>query len=444
MGILQTIYNKILIWRLVLKTLIKISLISYLILSFSGCTPGNLGTPSKPKIDENLPSVDAQSIKTISDITAIALEWQGVQDNKIQGYHIYRSNLQEESQKLLRVKTLDTRYTSHYTDEDLQPNSKYLYAISTVGPNGTESIASQTVMAQTLPTFEGVSFIAAVSDLPRQIKIVWRPHTNLGVNSYEVQKSSLTDTKWKNEKTIKGRLNAEYIDTGLKDNQEFKYRVIAKRFDGLESQPSSIVQAKTKPLPSGITNFVATKDLPRKIELTWEPSKSEDVKYYKIYRGLFSDSLFKEIAQVASTNNLFTDIVNEDGKVHYYKITAIDKDGLESSKDISPIMGSTLSKPAKPIITLALIEGNKAILNWTAGDDRTVSYNIIKKIKEGTFSSSETLIPNIQDVRFEDEDVVRGVEYSYSLQAIDANGIASEKTSATQIVLPKLDPVEAK
>jgi len=117
----------------------------------------------------------------------------------------------------------------------------------------------------------------------------------------------------------------------------------------------------------------------------------------------------------------------------------VDKDGLESDiKQITPTMGSTLEQPRIPQITLSQIQGNKVILNWVSTDDRAVVYNIYKTTKESFVSSKEKLIPNIQGLRFEDPDVVRGVEYNYALQAVDAYGLVSGKTKEVSIKLPKL------
>ena len=100
---------------------------------------------------------------------------------------------------------------------------------------------------------------------------------------------------------------------------------------------------------------------------------------------------------------------------------------LESSKKTPAVMGSTLGKPKKPIVTLALIEGNKTVLNWIAGDKRAVSYNIIKSTKEDFFNKSEKLIPNIRGLRFEDQDIVRGIAYEYSLEAVDEKWFSIKK-----------------
>jgi hypothetical protein len=74
-----------------------------------------------------------------------------------------------------------------------------------------------------------------------------------------------------------------------------------------------------------------------------------------------------------------------------------------------------------------------------SGDNRATSYNIIKTIRNGYFSSKKIVIPNIQGLKFEDKDILRGVTYEYSIEAIDTFGLKSEKTSATSITLPKLE-----
>ncbi len=134
----------------------------------------------------------------------------------------------------------------------------------------------------------------------------------------------------------------------------------------------------------------------------------------------------------------YEDFINEDGKIFFYKITATDKDGLESSLNVNAVMGSTLNKVNKPIMTLAQIQGEKAILNWQSADKRTVSFNVYKTVKDGMFNKKTIKISGIKALRYEDKDIVRGVEYSYSIQSVDEFGIASEKTDTTQLILPKL------
>lgn len=422
--------------------LMKLTSLTALILLVSGCSYKNLNDVKKPKIDETLEVVDSNSIRSIADIDAIAFEWRKVDDPRVTGYHFYRANIQKDGSKLKYIDTVKNRYATHYVDKDLEPNTKYVYKISAATATDVESKTTNDYAVSTLPKMEGVSFIQAISNLPRQIKIVWRPHSNERVEAYKIERSSPKTSEWKKLTTVSGRLQAEYIDEDLEDNVIYQYRVTALTYDDLESLPSEIVQAQTKPLPDSALRITATRDLPRKIELTWEASTSEDVVKYNIYRSSSATSGFSKIHSVNANSFKYDDFVNEDGKTYFYKVRAMDKDGLESSEHINPVMGSTLAKLEKPILTLAQIQGQKAILNWQPGDRRAVSYNVYKTVKEGFFKEKTIKFENIKALRFEDKDIARGVEYSYAIQSMDENGILSEITSKTELVLPKMKEIE--
>jgi uncharacterized protein len=418
------------------KSIISILSIG-LALLISGCQQ-NLMTPEKPKIDITLPMIETASIKYISDVTEIALEWKSIDISSAAGYAIIRANMQEDA-KFKRIATLNNKYITHYLDQNLLPNSKYEYKISLLTKEGFESQASDTIIASTLPNLESVSLIESISDLPRQIKILWRPHSNPRIAEYNIERTSIEEAKWKKIATIKNKLNVEYIDENLGDNKIFMYRISAITFDGIVSNYSQITSATTKSLPGQIKQLAATSKLPKKIQLSWSKSETPDIISYYIYRASSANGSYSKIYKARMNDNRFDDVINEDGKIYFYKITTLDKDNLESKiSEVVPVMGSTLSKPKIPHITLAIIEANKMVLNWLAGDDRTISYNIYKKSKDNWFTSKEILIPNVTGLRFEDTDVVRGVEYEYKLQAIDKNGLLSEKTNKSTLMLPKI------
>lgn len=408
-----------------------------LIVLISGCQK-DINTPIKPKIDESLPMVESSSIKHIPDITAIALEWKKIDIPRASGYYIIRANMQTDG-KFKRVATIDNKLATHYLDRDLKANSKYGYKISLTTKQGFESRSSDTVIVSTLPNFESVSLIESISDLPRQIKVLWRPHSSARVAKYIIERTSPTQAKWQKIATIDNRLNAEYIDLGLDDNEIFMYRIKAVTFDGIISKFSQVTSATTKPLPGQIKELEVTTDLPKKIQLSWGKSETKDVVAYNIYRSSSANGSYTKISTAPVAHNRFDDIISDDGQIYFYKITTVDRDQLESrKKELVPVMGSTLSKPKMPQITLAMIEGNKMILNWIATDDRTVSYNIYKISKENWATSNEIQIPNVTGLRFEDPDVVRGVEYGYKLQAVDKHGLLSETTDKSTLMLPKI------
>ena len=421
-----------------MRKLIKITLSTLLVLLINGCTTANFMGPEKPKIDQNLEPVDSESIRTIPDITSVAFEWRKVEDIKVDGYYLYRAEMGKEGSKLKRIAFIDNRYTTHYVDADLEPNTRYIYSIASGTKDDKESSPSSTYAVQTLPVLESVSYIQAISNMPRQVKILWRPHENERIKYYTIERSTPTSTTWNKIATLQGRFQVEYIDTKLEDNFAYMYRLKAHTYDHIASKPSEIARAMTKPLPLSANNIRATTDRPRKIIVSWEPSETGDVILYKIYSSSSSDGSYTHLKSVSNTFSHYEDVLKEDGKTRFYKVAAVDKDGLESALLMSPAMGSTLPKLNRPIITLAQIQGERAILNWQSGDNRAESFIVYKTVKHSFFNRKTSKITGIQDQRFEDSNIIRGVEYIYSVESIDQYGITSESTEEVSLTLPKL------
>jgi len=405
--------------------LILLSIASLLV--FSGCqtTPT---APVKPRVDPSLPTVTG--LKVLSDVTEIGFEWTPKYDERVAGYFVYRSNPKEQSTKLHRVATIKDRYSSHFVDTKLLPQTKYYYRFSTFSKDKRESVPSEMITISTKRMISSVSFLKAIVGLPNRVKVIWRPLDYPMVESYIVERNDLSSMDWKKIATVQGRLSAEYIDSGLKNNYLYKYRIRVKTFNGLTSAPSQIVEASTKPLPPIVQNVRATHDLPKKIDLTWDVSSRPDISYYKIYRA--PTSMFFYSYHAKTKENRFEDLINENGKSYYYKITAVDKDGLESLKQPSPIVGSTLTVPMAVSINSIRQDGNSVMLSWMANDDRAVSYNI-KKEYDGKIQN----ITGLRSFSYQDRDVIPGIEYKYSVVAIDKYGLESKPSEPIVISIPK-------
>ncbi|MBD3799087.1 hypothetical protein [Sulfuricurvum sp.] len=395
---------------------------------FSGCAP----QPAPQKtvtIDSTLPTPIMNGF--IADITSIAFEWKPVSDPRVVGYYVYRNTLGGEDKKLERVATIDNRFATHYVDHDLKPNSEYQYRFATITKEGNESVASETMLVATQPMISPVSFFQSVGNMPRSAKLLWRPHPNGKINGYIIERQNATDQKWSEIATIAGRLNAEFIDRNLKDGQVYFYRIRATTFEKLSTEPSETIKVVTKPLPPEIKNIVATNNLPRAITLTWGPSEISDLSHYNIYRSANPNGSFEYHAKLETTN--FTDIITEDSKFYFYKITAVDKDGLESSLSPVATQGSTLSKPQTPIAYEGKIVNKGVELQWKNNDPRVVSYTVIKTTKKSWISRESVDINNITGTSFRDTDIKPDTGYLYEIMSVDKNGIRSLPTQAIEL-----------
>jgi len=374
-----------------------------------------------------------KNIKTLSGMDSVAFEWSLVTDPNVDGFNIYRSSPDSGNGEYLRVGKVKDRFSTHYVDEQLTPNTQYFYQIASYDKEGNESPSTETVKAKTDP-FDPIPFAEAISNYPRKVKVIWRPYPNPKIEGYIIERNDLGSSDWNSVGKVKGRLSVEYIDDKLADNRLYKYRVIAYTFTGLKSPPSRVVEATTKPLPEVVQNIVATKELPKQIKITWAPVSNKDLDYYNVYRAKSSDGSYKTVAKTKTTE--FTDTTSKDGEEFFYKVTAVDTDGLESLVQPYPTHGMSLPKPASPIVTSATIEGKKAVLRWVRGDDRATSY-IVYRSSGGWFSKEQIAFDSINGTSFTDDSIAPGIEYNYSVSSVDRFGIVSEQTKNVVLLLPE-------
>jgi len=406
-------------------------LISFsLLLLFSGCSK-EPEIPKKFKINPTLPIVKING--HISDMNAIAFEWKPLNDPRVSGVYVYRTSGNKNDDKLHRIYAVNNPLATHYVDTTVQPGTAYKYRFSSFNKEGEESRAGKTIDAATLKLLESVSFFNSAESLPRSAKLIWRPHTNTKVDHYLLQrKIHNSDKEFKTIAKIKGRLNAEYIDTGLKDNKIYSYQLKAVTYDGIVSKPSNIVKVSTKPLPKAVQELAATSSKPKKIILTWKANPQNDIAYYKIYRSNRSGGGFKYYVKLHDTS--YTDMVEEDGKTYYYKISAVDKDELESPL-CDAVKGSTLGRPAAPVITHAVIKDNSARLHWSSSDKRTVGYIVLKTTKLGWLDKKTAEINVKKELQFTDVNVVPGRQYIYQVVGVDKDGIRSLPSNEHELML---------
>ena len=315
-------------------------------------------------------------------------------------------------------------------DTNLSPATHYQYRFSSFTKTETESVGSETLVVDTLPMIAPVSYFQVVENMPRSAKLLWRPHPNLKVNGYIIERQD-GDQKWSEVAKIDGRLNAEYIDKKLKDGHTYYYRVKATTFDKMVTEPSEISQVTTKLLPPDIKVTSITNNLPRMIKISWDISPVKDLGYYNVYRSKSPNGLYEYYAKL--NNTTFTDEIAEDGKVYYYRVTAVDKDDLESSLNSQPLQGSTLAKPSTPSEFQAKINNKIAQLQWQNRDPRVTSYVVVKTTKTGWFSREVIEIKDIKEAYFTDANIKPNVSYVYEVSSIDSNGLRSLPTEAIDV-----------
>ena len=122
-----------------------------------------------------------------------------------------------------------------------------------------------------------------------------------------------------------------------------------------------------------------------------------------------------------TTSNSYEDLLNSNGTQRYYKVTVVDKDGLESLKQDEP-----LAAPAAPTFTSASFDGSGANLSWN-GVERATSYTLYRE------GGSERTINGITGTSYTDTSVQPRATYTYQIIAVDEFGIGSDKSAKVEI-----------
>ncbi|WP_324612682.1 fibronectin type III domain-containing protein [Campylobacter anatolicus] len=177
--------------------------------------------------------------------------------------------------------------------------------------------------------------------------------------------------------------------------------------------------------PKSVINLQATTNAPKKIILTWDSSISNDFSHYNIYR---SKSRFLPYTYLVKTSsNSYEDLLTANGAEYLYKVTVVDKDGLESLKQDEAVLGKTLEAPVAPVFVSAHFDGNAVNLRW----------NIVENAKGYTLyregGSTERVINDIQATNYTDRNVQMDTNYTYYVVAVDEYGLASNKSNQVQV-----------
>ena len=128
-----------------------------------------------------------------------------------------------------------------------------------------------------------------------------------------------------------------------------------------------------------------------------------------------------------TSNNSYEDLINTNGSKRYYKVTFVDKDGLESQSQDKSVVGQTLSQDLAPVLNAPIINNNTVVLNWSTGA------NVAKFTVERSGGGSQKVVENILSSSYVDSDVIKGTRYTYQIYSVDEYGIGSIKSNKISV-----------
>ncbi|MBN2143386.1 MAG: 6-bladed beta-propeller [Candidatus Aureabacteria bacterium] len=365
-------------------------------------------------------------LEAISDLTQkILIQWKArTEDKDILEYKIYRSDRAEGDFKL--IKKLSARKRK-YMDSKLKNNTTYYYKLKTIDKVGLESDFSVHCFATTKDIPPTPVSLTAEGNLPRKIKLTWSPNTDRENLTFSVYRSESASGSF----VLLGKTQKpQYLDSNLPDAHQYFYFVSSKDKDSLISNPSEIVAATTKALPSAPKGVKAISKQPRKVTVVWDQNPEPDSDHYLIY---FSEKFNKSFSKIGSTKQpIFVDDNNGKGRknntMYFYKITAVDMDGLESPYS-ETVQAVTKSQPSVPTNVVTEYQNQSLIVSWTpvTGTD-IYGYEIYKNGKKISVEKNNLYV---------DKNIEKNKSYTYQITAMDTDQLVSEKSQKITFKIPE-------
>lgn len=404
---------------------------------FSGCADKTQSfnfLSKEEKIDESLPTILSHKIRYIADVSSIAFEWELLENTNIKGFVLYQNNQNGSTKKIATIKNPNS---THFVLDSLLPETEYSFQIATLGHNNATSKKSAPLVIKT-SFIDPIETVIASQNNPKQVKLIWSPHPNPSITRYIIQRQNQKG-KFLNIATVKNRLLVEYFDENLDDETEYVYRVVAQDINGIKSTPSHIAKGKTRAKPPMIQTLKASNDKLKEITLTWEAIAG--AKTYEIYASGDDGITYKSIAKTRKTT--YTENVEklqksqsfkqgDSGLKRFYKVIAIDKDGVASNPPQYPAIGYTLPPLPTPVVQKASIEDEKAIIQWEVINlERVKAYSVYRR--ENGKKSTQLRFANTTNTTFTDKEMQRGKKYTYQVVSVDEEG--NESLPSKEVLL---------
>jgi len=374
-------------------------------------------------------------------IRQLELRWTPTLSGHVKGYVIYRSMSPEQG--FIKITTIIGRETDSFIDtEGLEDKTTYYYRVSLFEDNEREGSMSHVVSATTKGRPPTPRRLNAKSGLARMVKLLWNMCAEEEVKGYKLYRSTAREGEYISIKTIDNQNKNNYHDKGtngtlfsafsgggfLKDNTTYYYKVTSYNKVDIESKPSDIISATTKPRPVRPSGFGGESLHVKKIPLFWHPNPEDDIAKYHIFRSSGDEKDFSEIASVEGGTS-YVDKRLQDGWEYRYKMTAEDKDSLISDfSDTRTI--KTKPKPGAPTGLTARVEQGKTALTWSNNTESDItSYNVFEKGFLGPRKVDTVKEPQCSVVSPKP-----GKSRDYTVTAVDKDGLESKPSQPVTVV----------
>jgi fibronectin type 3 domain-containing protein len=299
----------------------------------------------------------------------------------------------------------------------------------------------------------------ATSGELRMVPVKWEPLLVGDVGGYVIERAPERDGRFEQLARIPGHLTTTYLDretvpaappvsaapdsepidsesVASQDGITWFYRVRAYSPDGrLASRASPLAVATTALPPEAPEDLRAYSRQPRAVPLSWRASDDPNVAGYRVERSPTASGPFELLAEIDGRHQtLYVDRGLGDLRVFYYRVIAVNAAGGLGTATTEPVRAVTKPEPLPPIGLRTVDQHLGAnALAWDRNvEEDIVGYQLYRTL-EG--EDSPTLIANLSadETTATDAAVAAGQRVSYTLVAIDRDGLESDPANPIEV-----------
>ena len=411
----------------------------------------SVGEPSAPAAIETRPppaapaGLEAQSL----EVRCVPLAWEVHPEEDVVRYDVYRADGKDGP--FAQIGSSEGRENAAYLDGgadpgDLEDDRAYWYRVRAVNAVGAESGDSDAAKAATRPPPPAVQELAAATGLPRRVELSWAPSADEKVVGYDVERAEaggdfvriarvagLDSAAYADRGDSQARFMRSSVTTPLKDGTAYAYRVRAVNVAEAASEWCAPVEAVTKVVPETPHGLKASEGKAGVVGVVWDANQEEDLAFYVVEFSAVEDRAFAEAARLpASGKRGYRQDALPPGLERYYRVKAIDADGLESDWS-KPVRGTTKPLPGAPANLSVEWTGDGAVLRWDAPpQDDVERYRILNKKLLG---QEEVATCGKAEYRF--PAAALAPKKALRVVAVDRDGLESPPSEILEVVPPK-------
>ncbi|MBI3218934.1 MAG: hypothetical protein HYZ44_05455 [Bacteroidetes bacterium] len=359
---------------------------------------------------------------------AIVINWELSGDrNSITGFSVERSRTVNGIFEMVNKSNLSST-TFTYTDD--KPLSTSYYRIKVLGESGQENF-SFPYLAQLTDSVPPAppKGLRIVIDTLGIAKLTWTPNKESDLLGYRVYRSNFAKSEY-SQINKDAFLQASFLDSVNLNRLDSKiyYKLVAvdRRFNPSDfSEPVAVeLPDIVPPLPPVIESVRSTS---QGVKITWGPSASDDVLFYKLLRRKQAAIKWDTIGTTQKNDSLiYIDKSLEMGHEYFYALISVDKSKLESP--LSTFISGRLinNMPRKSIIEIkAEVDRTQRsiTLTWKCNDKNVIKFLVYRAVNDEPFSMYRVV--SGKSFSFKDLNLTMGSSNTYRVKAVFFGGLES-------------------